>query len=412
MKMRHRMTVAALTAIALLLSLAPQSMATTGYSVGSDLDDNLYRIELETGVKSLIGPVGFVDVEGLAFDAGGTLFGFDDSTNQLLKLDLVTGVGTAVGASGITPTDVGLDFNCQSNPFLSVDAPEPFNLNRIDVATGAGTPIGPQGVRVTGLGSDGQRLFGITGDSDNRTVVMDTVTGAATAIGPTGLELSDGGLAGAPDGTIWGVVDGTGQIFTVDKQTGAATERSNVGSAGFESLAIDSPSLCAPPTASIISGPEGPTKENAPSFSFSVGGQPVGLIAQCAVDGAFGACSLPGTHHTGALSDGPHTFTVRAINRDGVQADATRSFTVDTKPPQTIIKKMKINGDDVKFRFKSNEKGATFQCRLDRRKFKPCRSPRTYKNLADGKHRFRVRAIDAAGNRDATPAKRKLRIDD
>lgn len=410
--MRHRMAIAALAVTALLLTLAPQSMATVGYSVGSDLDDNLYRIELETGAKTLVGAVGFGDVEGLAFDAGGTLFGFDDSTDQLLKLDLATGAGTAIGASGITVVDVGLDFNCQSSPFLSVDAPEPFNLHRMDVATGAGTVIGPQGVRVTGLASDGQSLFGITGDGDNRFVVVNTTTGAAVQIGPTGLELSDGGLAGASDGTIWGVVDGTGQIFTVDKQTGAATERSNVGSPGFESLAIDAPSPCAPPTASILSGPEGLTKENAPSFSFSVGGQPVGLTAQCAVDGAFGACSLPGTHHTGALPDGPHTFTVRAINRDGVQADATRAFTIDTKPPQTIIKKMKVNGDNVKFRFKSNEKGATFQCRLDRRKFKPCRSPRTYKNLADGKHRFRVRAIDAAGNRDATPAKRKLRIDD
>lgn len=410
--MRHRTAAVALTAIAMLLSLAPQAVATTGFSVGSDFDDNLYRVDLESGARTLVGPVGFSDVEGLAFDASGALFGFDDSSNQLLRIDLGSGAGTAVGASGLTVTDVGLDFNCQSNPILSVDSPEPFNLHRLDVGTGAGTVVGPQGVEVTGLGSDGKQLYGITGDEDNRFVLIDTATGAALPIGATGLNLSDGGLAGAPDGTIWGVIDGTGEIFTVDKQTGAGTVRSNIGDEGFESLAIDSPSLCAPPTASIVSGPQGLTKEMAPSFSFTAAGQPVGFSVQCGVDGIFGACSGAGTHQTAALANGPHTFAVRAINRDGVQAGAERAFIVDAKPPQTIIKKVKITDDKVKIRFRSNEKGAKFQCRLDRRKFKPCRSPRVFKNLADGKHRFKVRAIDAAGNVDKTPAKRKLRIDD
>lgn len=411
--MLHRRAAALITACALLLGLAPQAMATTGFSVGSDLDDNLYRIDLETGNRTSIGPVGFSDVEGLAFDASGGLFGFDDSTNQLLRIDLGTGAGTAVGASGLTVTDVGLDFNCQSNPYLSVDAPEPFNLNRLDVASGAGTAIGPQGVEVTALGSDGQKLYGLTGDEDNRTVFIDPATGAVTPVGPTGINLSDGGLASAPDGTLWGVADEiTGAVFTVDKSTGAATVRSNLETSGFESLAIDSPSLCAAPKASIASGPQGLTKEKAPSFSFSASGQPVGFNVQCGIDGAFGACSSAGTHQPAELADGPHTFAVRAVNRDGIQATAERAFTIDSKPPQTIIKKVKINGDRVKIRFTSNEKGATFQCRLDRRKFKPCRSPRVLKNLADGKHRFRVRATDAAGNLDKTAAKRKLRIDD
>jgi len=411
--MRHCRAAAALTAIALLLSLAPQAIATTGFSVGSDLDDSLYRVELETGSKTLVGPVGFNDVEGLAFDASGGLFGFDDSGNQLLRIDLATGAGTAVGASGLTVTDVGLDFNCQSNPFLSVDSPEPFNLNRLDVATGVGTPIGPQGLKVTALGSDGQKLYGLGGDEDNRTVLIDPATGAATPVGPTGLNFSDAGLAAAPDGTLWGVADETaGEVFTVDKQTGAATVRSNLETDGFESLAIDSPSLCAPPTASILSGPQGLTKEKAPSFSFTASGQPVGFTVQCGVDGVFGPCSGAGTHQLAVLPDGPHTFAVRALNRDGIQASAERSFTVDAKPPQTLIKKVKISGDKVKVRFRANEKGAKFQCRLDRRKFKPCRSPRVLKNLSEGKHRFRVRAIDAAGNVDKTPAKRKLRIDD
>lgn len=395
-----------------VLAMAPQAGATTGFSVGSDFDDQLYRVELETGARTAIGPVGFGDVEGLAFDASGVLFGFDDVTNQLLRIDTATGAGTAVGPSGLTITDVGLDFHCQTNPFLSVDAPEPFNLNRLDVATGAGTAIGPQGVRVTGLASDGQRLFGITGDNDNRTVVMDTATGAANPLGPTGIELSDGGIAAASDGTIWGVVDGGGAVFTLDKQTGAATVRANLGTSGFESLAIDAPSLCAPPTATIVSGPKGLTRQKSPSFGFSVSGQPIGMTVACGFDGLLGPCSSANSHTGGSLKDGGHIFVVQVTNRDGIQGGAERSFEIDSKAPQTIIKKVKVTEDDVKVKFRSNEKGSTFQCRVDRKKFRRCRSPKVFKNLDDGKHKIRVRATDKAGNVDRTPAKRKVNVDD
>ena len=42
--------------------------------------------------------------------------------------------------------------------------------------------------------------------------------------------------------------------------------------------------------------------------------------------------------------------------------------------------------------------GATAQCKLDDGAFEPCTSPVTYDNLADGRHRFVVHIVDAAGN--------------
>jgi len=57
----------------------------------------------------------------------------------------------------------------------------------------------------------------------------------------------------------------------------------------------------------------------------------------------------------------------------------------------------------VVFAFSANEPAARFECKLDRRPFRPCRSPRRYQ-VAPGRHAFRVFAIDAAGNRDRTPA--------
>ena len=81
----------------------------------------------------------------------------------------------------------------------------------------------------------------------------------------------------------------------------------------------------------------------------------------------------------------------------------------DKTAPQTTIVKKKVKGHTAKFRFVSSETGSTFQCRLDK-KFKPCRSPKKYKRLKPGKHVFEVRAVDAAGNRDKTPAARKFRV--
>lgn len=63
----------------------------------------------------------------------------------------------------------------------------------------------------------------------------------------------------------------------------------------------------------------------------------------------------------------------------------------------------------VVFAFRSNEPGARFRCKLDRRRFWPCRSPRAYR-LKPGRHAFRVFAIDRAGNRDRTPALIRFRI--
>jgi Ca2+-binding RTX toxin-like protein len=63
----------------------------------------------------------------------------------------------------------------------------------------------------------------------------------------------------------------------------------------------------------------------------------------------------------------------------------------------------------VAFAFAASELGAAFRCKLDRKPFRPCRSPRVYR-LKPGAHAFRVFAIDRAGNRDRTPALLRLQI--
>lgn len=58
----------------------------------------------------------------------------------------------------------------------------------------------------------------------------------------------------------------------------------------------------------------------------------------------------------------------------------------------------------------SSESGSTFECKLNRGKFKPCSSPRKLKHLDPGKEKFKVRATDAAGNVDLSPVKDKFKV--
>jgi uncharacterized delta-60 repeat protein len=85
----------------------------------------------------------------------------------------------------------------------------------------------------------------------------------------------------------------------------------------------------------------------------------------------------------------------------------------DNTPPDTIIDSgpSGLTADPTPtFGFHSTESGSTFQCARDTSSFFSCSSPYTAPLLADGPHTFRVRAIDAVGNVDPTPATRDFTI--
>jgi hypothetical protein len=80
---------------------------------------------------------------------------------------------------------------------------------------------------------------------------------------------------------------------------------------------------------------------------------------------------------------------------------------VDRTPPETTITSGPAGesaGPAASFAFSASEAGATFECRLDALAFSPCTSPTATPPLTDGAHVLAVRATDAAGNTDPTPA--------
>jgi RHS repeat-associated protein len=100
-------------------------------------------------------------------------------------------------------------------------------------------------------------------------------------------------------------------------------------------------------------------------------------------------------------------------------ADAGASDGVDTGAPDTEI----TNGPagviaqtSTSFSFRAlhgsgeSAAGASFECSLDSAGFAACSSPQGYDALGAGAHTFQVRARDAAGNVDPTPARRDFEV--
>ena len=171
-----------------------------------------------------------------------------------------------------------------------------------------------------------------------------------------------------------------------------------------------------PPDTTITSGASGPTNDSTPTFGFS--SSQSGSTFECRFDSAaFAPCSGPAATHTPttALSDGLHTFAVRAIDQAGNvdPTPATRSFSVDTQAPDTTITSGPSGNTTIRtptFTFISNVLGSTFQCSLDNAKFAACTSPKAYSSQSRGVHVFKVRAVDPAGNIDPTPAEQTFTI--
>jgi hypothetical protein len=76
-------------------------------------------------------------------------------------------------------------------------------------------------------------------------------------------------------------------------------------------------------------------------------------------------------------------------------------------PPATLLRRKPAKrGHDrtPTFRFAADETGVSFECRVDKRAFRPCASPFTARALAPGGHTFRVRARGDSGLADPSPA--------
>ena len=124
-----------------------------------------------------------------------------------------------------------------------------------------------------------------------------------------------------------------------------------------------------------------------------------GTTYQIAVDGRFDA-------ETGyAWMGGIGIHATMRLPSNPSAGEAPQSPPADTTPPRTKLFKRFLKRKGIwLFRFRSNEPGSTFRCKLDKRRFRRCHSPLRLRHLKPGRHTLRVFAVDAAGNRDRSPA--------
>ncbi|HEU4905754.1 MAG TPA: hypothetical protein VFT19_06525, partial [Solirubrobacterales bacterium] len=166
------------------------------------------------------------------------------------------------------------------------------------------------------------------------------------------------------------------------------------------------------PETAIDSGPSG--LQSAAGASFTYSGFPVAATEsfECRLDGAaFGPCPGAGKDYAG-LPDGEHTFAVRALNGSG-DADptpATRSWEIDTVAPETTIESGPADTTTstvAAFGYSGAPSAdvAGFECEIDGGGFADCpEGGGDFSDLDPGEHVVKVRAVDAAGNADPTPA--------
>ncbi|MEX2552824.1 MAG: PQQ-binding-like beta-propeller repeat protein [Actinomycetota bacterium] len=93
-----------------------------------------------------------------------------------------------------------------------------------------------------------------------------------------------------------------------------------------------------------------------------------------------------------------------SVSTGSSTSDSPPDTTIDSGPSETVA------SSAASFTFSSSETSSTFECSLDQALFTSCSSPHEYKFLSTGNHVFGVRATDAAGNVDATPASRSWTV--
>ena len=153
----------------------------------------------------------------------------------------------------------------------------------------------------------------------------------------------------------------------------------------------------------------------APASPGTPWGQPAIQIdtyaPQAGATGPTGATGADGA--TGATGATGPSGAAGPAGTNGTNGTASPAVKVQATPQTKIVKaNIRARKHTASFRLSgSGGKGKlSFQCRLDKGKYKTCRSGKSYKHLKRGKHVFRVRAKDASGKLDPTPATRKFKI--
>ncbi|WP_156028410.1 PKD domain-containing protein [Candidatus Solirubrobacter pratensis] len=378
-------------------------------------------------------------------DAGTAMAGCDVTGTVAALLPLTPGARHQAGGDVLARLGQPLDDTCACDatdpePAIGWAVGVPAHGEATRGSLGAFGPDGtiPLTVRLEPDKAEVQPL-----DQNGFTVTVRNANGVARDAGPivadsgaawdydagstTGLTTADP-VAGKWDGPFSIAGHGMGELhFGITHRNGervaittaTAAPAAGVTSTGIADLGETTASVTArpiegaKPNTAIYGGPTGPTNGPEPRLEL-VASKDHGITYECRfVPAAWEACDSD--FRPGPLADRTYQLEVRAVDAFGAdETPATRTFTVDTVAPNTVIAsgpKQVTNVNRAGFALRAGEPGSRFECRLDDGAWTPCTSPWTTDALADGEHRFQARAIDAADNVDPSPAVWTFRVD-
>jgi hypothetical protein len=220
-----------------------------------------------------------------------------------------------------------------------------------------------------------------------------------------------------------------------DDTNDSATDFTEVTPAPRDNASTITEKTCpGPPNTVIDERPPATTEATTAFFSYEA---PTATGYECRLDSAaFSSCPSFGIEYSG-LTVGSHSFQVRGVNAAGADpTPASYSWKIEgpagspppepTPDPETpsgtaptagsgtggsgspialapapfaslaFVKKPAARTTDrtPTFRFRSEPSGASFECAIDKGRFRPCRSPFTPKKpLSYGPHKLRVRTV-------------------
>jgi hypothetical protein len=242
------------------------------------------------------------------------------SPGTLASRLVTAGGGGGTGGSGGTGGDAGEAGADGQGTFDCMTSPDGGGGGTAGAPGGGGA-----GAEEDGDGQTGGLGIGGAGGQESTLGTLGGGGGGGGVFGGGG-----GGGGGSPSGIgepCTGAGGGGGSSGFVNTATNTSV---TTASTGADTITI---SWTEPPDTTLTAGPEDGSTLASASPTFEFDSAPAGLTFECQVDGGgFTACASP--QQIGPLADGPHTFTVRAVNGGSVDpTPASRSFTIDAPPP-------------------------------------------------------------------------------
>lgn len=204
--------------------------------------NQLIKIDLTTGVGTLVMNIGSTESGyGLA-TFNGNLYTFNPNTNTIDELSMIDGrvlsstdigVTNLAGEGDLVISDTGVGFLASA---LDSNGDPTHPLYSFDLTTGTSVKLTNTSVALDGLALDQQipqTLYalgqGEAGEGvdpatvDTQLYTVNQTTGALTPIGPIGVPQNSpiAGLTFSPDGTLYAAIDD--KLYTLNTATGAAT---------------------------------------------------------------------------------------------------------------------------------------------------------------------------------------------